>query len=37
MILVDDIASTATTLSEAAKVLRAAGAKEVWGLVIARG
>ncbi|MDD3066699.1 MAG: ComF family protein [Candidatus Gracilibacteria bacterium] len=37
VILVDDIASTATTLSEAAKVLRAAGAKEVWGLVIARG
>lgn len=37
VILVDDVASTATTITEAAKVLRAAGAKEVWGLVIARG
>jgi ComF family protein len=37
VILIDDVASTATTLSEAAKVLRTAGAGEVWGLVIARG
>ena len=37
VILVDDIASTGTTLIEAAKVLRAAGAAQVWGLVLARG
>lgn len=37
IILVDDVASTGATISEAAKVLRTAGAKEVWGLVIARG
>jgi len=37
VILVDDISSTGTTLLEAAKVLKKAGVKEVWGLVLARG
>jgi competence protein ComFC len=37
VILVDDVASTATTLIEAAKVLKNSGTKEVWGLVLARG
>jgi len=37
IILVDDVATTGATLSEAAKVLKKAGAKEVWGLVVAKG
>jgi ComF family protein len=37
IILVDDVATTGATLSEAAKVLKRAGAKEVWGLVVAKG
>ena len=37
VILVDDISSTSSTLVECAKVLKKAGAKEVWGLVLARG
>lgn len=37
IILVDDVMTTGTTLSEAAKTLKKAGAKEVWGLVIAKG
>jgi len=37
IILVDDVATTNATLSEAAKVLKEAGAKEVWGLVVAKG
>lgn len=37
IILVDDVMTTGTTLNECAKVLKVAGAKEVWGLVIARG
>jgi len=37
IILVDDVATTGATLSEAAKVLKQAGAKEVWGLVVAKG
>lgn len=36
ILLVDDVCSTGTTLSESAKALLAAGAKEVWGLVLAR-
>jgi len=37
IILVDDVTTTGTTLVEAAKTLKKAGAKEVWGLVIAKG
>jgi ComF family protein len=37
ILLVDDVASTATTIIECAKVLKNSGAKEVWGLVLARG
>lgn len=37
VIIVDDVATTLTTLNECAKVLKLAGCKEVWGLVIARG
>lgn len=34
--LVDDIATTGTTLDECARTLKAAGAKTVWGVVVAR-
>lgn len=37
IILVDDIATTCATLEESSKVLKKAGAKEVWGLVLAKG
>jgi ComF family protein len=37
VIIIDDVATTLTTLNECAKVLKRAGSKEVWGLVIARG
>lgn len=37
IILIDDVTTSGATLSEAAKVLRRAGAKEVWGLVVAKG
>lgn len=37
IILVDDVSSTGATLTECAKVLKKNGAKEVWGLVLARG
>lgn len=36
IILIDDVATTGTTLNECAKVLRSAGAGEIWGLVVAR-
>ena len=37
ILLVDDISTTGATLSEAARVLKQSGAKEVIGLVVARG
>lgn len=37
IILIDDIATTGTTLDEAALVLRNAGAGEIWGLALAKG
>jgi ComF family protein len=37
VIIIDDVATTLSTLNECAMVLKQAGCKEVWGLVIARG
>lgn len=37
IILIDDVATTGATLNEAARVLKEAGAKEVYGLVLAKG
>lgn len=37
VILVDDVSTTGTTLEECAKILRENGARQVWGLVVARG
>ncbi len=37
ILLVDDVATTLSTLNECAKVLKEAGAKKVWGVVVARG
>lgn len=37
VLLVDDVVTTGATLTECATVLLAAGAREVWGLVVARG
>jgi len=34
--LIDDVATTGSTLNECARILKAAGAKTVWGVVIAR-
>jgi ComF family protein len=36
ILLLDDVATTGTTLNEAAKVLKKAGAKNVWGLTVAK-
>lgn len=37
ILLIDDVCTTAATLSECAKVLKKAGASEIWGIVVARG
>jgi len=37
VLLIDDIYTTGTTMEECAKILKQSGAKEVWGLVVARG
>lgn len=37
ILLVDDIFTTGSTMEECAKVLKNAGAKEVWGAAVARG
>ncbi len=37
VLLIDDVATTGSTLNECAKVLKSAGAKSVWGVVAARG
>ncbi|MDO8557752.1 MAG: ComF family protein [bacterium] len=36
ILLVDDVATSLATLNECARVLKGAGAKEVWGIVVAR-
>ncbi len=36
ILLIDDVATTGSTIFECAKVLKNAGAKEVWATVIAR-
>lgn len=37
ILLIDDVASTGSTLNECARVLKNNGAGEIWGLVVARG
>lgn len=37
VVLVDDVATTSATLGECAKALKSSGAREVWGVVAARG
>lgn len=37
VVLIDDVATSVATLEEAARVLKKAGVKEVYGLVVARG
>ena len=37
ILIVDDIATTGSTLNEAARVLKEAGARQIWGIVVAKG
>jgi ComF family protein len=37
ILLIDDVATTGSTLDEAAKTLKSAGASKVWGVVAAKG
>ncbi|MFH1711646.1 MAG: phosphoribosyltransferase family protein [Patescibacteria group bacterium] len=37
IMIIDDVSTTGTTLEECARVLRASGARRVYGLVVARG
>ena len=37
IILIDDVSTSRSTMEEAAKVLKNAGAKSIWGMVIAKG
>jgi len=36
VLLIDDVYTTGSTLEECAKVLKSAGAKEIWGIVLAK-
>jgi len=37
ILLIDDVYTTGSTLEESSRILKKAGAREVWGAVVARG